>query len=291
MRAVTASMLSILIVTAIAESPGHAATGQFEAQATSWDMAAAQLGMAGSLWDPRQSAGLKRTRRITVLADNLVISPAGAATGDTFAGTRYGSPSKGFVISEKWMGTGWAAEPAFSTSMARVGTVRIPLGLPGLRIMVQATVYANCFPQSESGKPRPVPRRFRCSRASVLKTGGVLIMTARPASTMTAPGSTSIVIQSTRMTYDQLVKVAESLEQVAGAAAQGAGSAQMVSMCAQMVSQAMTVERAQEYAQPLGYTVRIGSIDGQPLAVTADYRPERFTVSTVAGAVTSCTYG
>ena len=31
--------------------------------------------------------------------------------------------------------------------------------------------------------------------------------------------------------------------------------------------------------------------DGQPQAVTADYRPDRFTVSTVSGAVTSCTYG
>ena len=81
------------------------------------------------------------------------------------------------------------------------------------------------------------------------------------------------------------------MEQVAGLAAQGAGSAQMIGMCGQMVSQAMTAEQAQGYAEALGYTLRVGSIDGQPQPGTADYRPERFTVSTVGGAVTACTYG
>jgi hypothetical protein len=78
---------------------------------------------------------------------------------------------------------------------------------------------------------------------------------------------------------------------VAGSTADGAGSAQMVGMCRQMVEGAMTVDQASAFAQSNGYTVRVGSIDGQPQAVTADYRPDRFTVSVVSGAVTGCTYG
>ena len=62
-------------------------------------------------------------------------------------------------------------------------------------------------------------------------------------------------------------------------------------MCRQMVDQGMTFEQASAFAQSNGYTARVGSIDGESLAVTADYRPDRFTVSTVAGAVTSCTFG
>ena len=45
------------------------------------------------------------------------------------------------------------------------------------------------------------------------------------------------------------------------------------------------------FAASNGYSARVGSIDGESLAVTADYRPDRFTLSTVSGAVTSCTYG
>ena len=45
---------------------------------------------------------------------------------------------------------------------------------------------------------------------------------------MTAPGTTSIVIRSTGLTFAELVGVARSLEQVAGSTGDGAGSAQMV---------------------------------------------------------------
>ncbi len=100
---------------------------------------------------------------------------------------------------------------------------------------------------------------------------------------MTAPGTTSIVIRSTGLTFAELVGVARSLEQVAGSAGDGAGSAQMVGMCRQMVDGRMTAEQASAFAESNGYTARVGSIDGQSLPVTADYRPDRFTVSTVSG--------
>jgi hypothetical protein len=261
------------------------------AKVASWDVAAARLGTAGSLWEPARTAGLPLAGRISVIADNLEFQAGSPIAGDTFAGARYVGRKASLSVSEKWADTGWAAEPAFSTSMAKVATVAVPLGLPGTRIRVMAQVYANCFPQPADRDPRPVPTRFRCTRADVLRTGGVLTMTATPPSQMTAPGTTSIVLASRGLTFTQLVSVAASLQQVAGAAAEGAGSAQMRAMCRQMVQGRMTVEQASGFADSNGYSVRVGSIDGQPQPVTADYRPDRFTVAVTGGVVVSCTYG
>jgi hypothetical protein len=41
-------------------------------------------------------------------------------------------------------------------------------------------------------------------------------MTAKPPSTMTAPGNTTIHIESNGLTYEQLLKIAGSLQQVMG---------------------------------------------------------------------------
>lgn len=274
-------------------APATAADGGFDvdAKVSSWDVAAARLGTAGSLWEPQATLDLTRTRRITVIADNLAFANGAVTAGDTFAGTRYGTAKRNFWIEEKWAGTGWAAEPVTSTSTAKVRNVRVRLGSPGTSIAVTARVYADCFEQPADADPKPIPAGFRCTRGDVLRSGGTLVMTARPPSQMTAPGTTSIVIRSTGLTFAELVSVARSLEQVAGSTGDGAGSAQMVAMCRQMVDQRMTFDQASAFAESNGYTARIGSIDGQPQAVTADYRPDRFTVATVSGAVTSCTYG
>ncbi len=261
------------------------------ATATSWDAAAARLGTAGSLWEPADSAGLDRTRKLAVLADGLAFADGAVSAGDTYAGTRYGSGGRTFWLDEKWADTGWAAQPPTDTGSAPVGPARIRLGLPGMRTTVTAQVSADCFPQPAGRKPLPVPKRLRCTRADVLRTGGTLTMTARPASTMTAPGATSIVIRTNGLSYRELVSIAGSLVQVAGSTADGAGSAQMVAMCRQMVSGLMTFEQASTFAQSNGYSARVGSIDGVPQAVTMDYRPDRFTVDLVANAVTACTYG
>lgn len=279
---------------AVAGMTGAAAADSsldIDEKAPSWDAAASRLGTAGSLWEPQATAGLDRTRKVTVLADSLAFADGTATAGDTFAGTRYGKGRKSLLVSEKWANTGWAAEPAYSTSMARVGSVKIRLGDPGTQITVRARVFANCFPQPADADPNRVPKRFRCEKSDVRKTGGVLVMTARPPSQMTAPGTTSIVMQSKGLTYKELVAAARSLQQVAGSASDGIGSAQMVGMCAQMVSGRMTMDQASAFAESNGYVARPGSIDGEPLAVTADYRPDRFTLDLVSNAVVSCTYG
>ena len=116
-------------------------------------------------------------------------------------------------------------------------------------------------------------------------------MTVQPASQMTAPGSTTVVITTTGLTFHQLMSIASSLQQVAGSAAGGAGSAQMQGMCGHMAAQQMTADAAHSFAVAYGYTTRVGSVDGVGLAVTADYRPDRFTLSLVSGAVSSCAYG
>lgn len=275
----------------VASVPAGAVDTEFSEKASSWGQAASRLGTAGSLWEPANTAGLARSGRIDVLADNLEFRDAAAVAGDTYAGARYGTRTRNVRIAEKWANTGWSAEPAMSTSMARVGRVRIPIGDPGTRIHVTAQVFANCFPQPTDANPQEIPAGFRCAKADVRRTGGVLIMTARPPSQMTAPGTTSIVIETAGLSYRQLVRIASSLQQVSGAVGDGAGSAQMLAMCRQMADRAMTVQQAQSFAASNGYSARVGSIDGVPQAVTADYRPDRFTLAMVGGAVSGCTYG
>jgi hypothetical protein len=279
------------LLAAPAASAADGSAFDMHATASSWSAAASRLGTAGSLWEPARTAGLRRTRPIDVVADNLAFTAGAATAGDTYAGTRYGTARRNVWVSEKWADTGWAAEPAYTTSTAKVGTVRIPLGSPGTRIRVTATVLADCFAQPTDANPRPIPAGFRCQRSDVLRTGGYLVMTARPASQMTAPGTTSIVLRSTGLSYAQLVAIASSLQQVVGTIDQGAGSAQMLGMCRQMVSGSMSPDMASAFAQGNGYTTRTGSIDGQPLPVTADFRADRFTLDIVTGAVTGCTYG
>jgi hypothetical protein len=286
--------LALAALTVALSAPAQArvhAQADILQKVASWDSAAARLGLAGSLWEPTDTVGLRRLTRIRVVAGNVSVANGAVSGGDTFAGVRYGTSRKGFVISEKWAGTGWAIQPALSSRMAKVRSVFVQLGPVGTQTTVTADVFANCFKQPAHRKPRPVPARFRCTRNDVQRFGGVLVMTARPASTMTAPGDTSVVIQSTGLTFDQLVRVSRRLQQVAGSASDGAGSAQMVGMCRQMVDGQMAAAQAEAFAVPYGYTTRVGSIDGVGLAVTADYRPDRFTLSTVSGAVTSCTYG
>ena len=286
--AVVAALAAVL--TATVAGPSAADGMDADTKVGSWDVAAATLGTAGSLWEPRWTAELDRTTRIRVIADNLAFADGAVTAGDTSASARYGRGARSFWLAEKWADTGWAADPVFTTSTAKVETVTLRLGTPGMRTPVKATVYANCFAQPADADPTPVPKRFRCTRADVASTGGYLVMTARPASTMTAPGDTSIVITSRGVTFRELLRIARSMQQVAGTPTV-AGSAQMVAMCRQMVSGAMTAEQASAFAASNGYTARVGSIDGEAQAVTADYRPDRFTLTTVGGAVTGCTYG
>ena len=77
----------------------------------------------------------------------------------------------------------------------------------------------------------------------------------------------------------------------AAAAAGAAGNADMEALCAQMVADGLSPEEATALAESNGYVARVGTIDGEPQAVTMDFREDRFTFEVQGGAVVACTYG
>ena len=267
-----------------------------EVSVDTWAEAADVLGPAGSLWRPSYTAGLKQDGRIDVVAEGITMKDGAVTGGSTFAGSTYGSSRKEKVtIVEKWAQTYWAADPQTDIRRAPVGRVMVSLGDPGTKVKVPAMIYANCYTKALSGDAPPPPASLRCSKADVRKYGGTLVMTARPSSTMGAPGRSNLQIDVTGVSYRDLVRVASSLEQVPGDytldGIELVGSAEMRGICGQMVSDRMSLEAAQAFAQQSGYTVRAGSIDGVGQPVTMDFRTDRVTVALNGGVVTDCTYG
>lgn len=267
--------LSLLLLGA---APAQAAPGppDFGETAKTWEVAADRLGLAGSIWEPMRTFGLERRKPLTVLAGGLTFGQNAVTGGDTTVVARYANRSQTLDVSEKWANTGWVRAPRRSAQRGLVGRVRVRMAVP-FAYTLPAVVYANCG-------------RSRCAASDVLKHGGQLVMTARAGNVMTEPSQTSVVLSSRGLSYSQLLAVARSLEQVAGTIAFGAGSAQMQAMCRQMISGAMSAEAAIAFAEQNQYAARVGSIDGQPQAVTLDHRQGRFTLTIVANAVTACTY-
>ena len=70
-----------------------------------------------------------------------------------------------------------------------------------------------------------------------------------------------------------------------------AGSPEMSALCDEMVAAGMTPDEATALAEGRGYSARVGIIDGEPQALTMDFRVDRFTFDVESGAVTGCTYG
>ena len=286
--AVSAAALAAAIPAVLAAAPAQAADDGFQATADTWFDAAAGLGTAGSLWIPTQAYGMKLRGPIDIGAFGLQFAGGEVTAGETTAAGQYGTARRGFDLMEKWANTAWAADPAPDIRSAPVATVKIKLGEPAQKTTVKVTVAANCYPYDPK-HPKPVPATFRCTRADVQKFGGTLTMTARPASTMTEPGRTTIVIDSAGMTYDELLGVARGLRQVSGF--EEAASAQAKYVCQAMIDRKMTQAQASAYALDNGFTTRIGSIDGVGQAVTMDYSPSRMTLSLVGGVVTACPAG
>lgn len=217
MRRIVLGIAVTLGLSVCAIAPAQA---QDTANVPNWSQAATFLGDSGSLWKPAYTAKKKLNGGISVVKDTY----PGDGTADmppqfaTSAGALYGTNKSGFQISEKYADSEWAAEPAPSWQQAPVGSgkVKISLGEPGTQITVKATVMANCYqPKFKVNIPEQ-PKGFTCTEADVKKYGGVLQMTAKPPSTMTAPGNTTIYIESNGLTYQQLLKIAGSLQQVMG---------------------------------------------------------------------------
>jgi len=65
----------------------------------------------------------------------------------------------------------------------------------------------------------------------------------------------------------------------------------MIALCEEMVADGLSPEDATALAEQNGYVARVGTIDGEPQAVTMDYRLDRFTFEVADGVVVACQYG
>jgi hypothetical protein len=65
----------------------------------------------------------------------------------------------------------------------------------------------------------------------------------------------------------------------------------VAALCAQIVEQKLSPDVAAATAEGAGYTTRIGSIDGEPQAVTKDLQEDRMTFTVEADVVTECIGG
>ena len=294
-RALALSSSVVVAAAALAITPAQAVPSPFfEAKATSWSQAAAQLGTAGSLWEPTRRLGLQRRGTVNVYAENLtIVNGSVVRGGDALPGTaaaaQYGTNRRGFDIVQKWANTTWSLGIADSWQQAPVSTARVNLMPhdPDRPNTVTVRIFANCW-RPNSTRPAEPPRSFRCSQADVQRFGGVMTLTARPVSTMTAPGNTTIRVSSNGLTYNQLLRIASGLQQVTGTVEQGTGSAMMQATCRQMVDGKMTTEQADALAQGNGYITRVVKQDGVDLPTTMDFRYNRINLAVTGGVVTDC---
>jgi hypothetical protein len=182
--------------------------------ARTWAGAAQLAGPDGSLWQPTYRAGLKRSGPISVTTDTFGDEDDPQPAMSVFAS--YGNDRRGFTILQNFADVAPALDPSPDRAAALVGTFDVELGDPGTSITVKAQVTANCYLPKDLLNPPPPSDDFRCSKADVQRFGATLMMTAQPPSTMTAPGTTDVVIQSTGITFRQLMRIAGSLQQIMG---------------------------------------------------------------------------
>jgi hypothetical protein len=84
---------------------------------------------------------------------------------------------------------------------------------------------------------------------------------------------------------------AASSAPAASASGQPAGTDAMRALCDQMVADKLSLDDATALAEKNGFIARVGTLEGQPQAVTMDYREDRFTFDIEGGVVVGCTYG
>lgn len=179
--------------------------------ARTWAGAAQLAGPDGSLWQPTYSAGLKRSGPIDVVQDTY-----DDGTKAMSVGASYGDNTRGFSILQTYDGYAPALDASPDRSAAPVGRFTIRLGDPDTSIPIRVRIDANCWEPDYTPNPTPPPKGFRCSKADVKKYGATLTMTAKPPSTMTAPGTTDITIQSQGISFKQLMRIASNLQQIMG---------------------------------------------------------------------------
>ncbi|MCX6432709.1 MAG: hypothetical protein NTX29_07940 [Actinobacteria bacterium] len=117
-------------------------------------------------------------------------------------------------------------------------------------------------------------------------------------STLALVAVASLAACSSSTPADTAVSAIDAASAAAAAAASAdaagagvGGTDAMRTLCAQMVADGLSPEAATALAETNGFIARVGTIDGEPMALTMDYREDRFTFETKAGVVIGCTYG
>lgn len=152
------------------------------------------------LWAPSYTAGLRRTREIDVVSYRADRSRA------TFVGSTYGKRIPSFTLAQKGSANSWAARPVEHSSERLVETVSIRIGAPGAKRPARARVYANCDRVDRA-------QGARCEPRDVARFGGALVLMARTTSGGT-PTATDVRIDSSGLSYRQLLRIARSLQPV-----------------------------------------------------------------------------
>ena len=170
--------------------------------------AAADRALAGEvlLWVPSYTAGLRRTREIDVVAYPSERSRA------TFVGSTYGKRVPSFTVAQKGSANSWAARPVEHPSERLVETISIRIGPAGAKRLTRARIYANCA-GGDTATGSTGSTGSRCERRDVARFGGAVVLLARTTARGT-PTATDVRIDSTGLSYRQLVRVARGLQPV-----------------------------------------------------------------------------
>jgi hypothetical protein len=195
-----------LAASLIFSAPGTFAANDVVRSTNSYADADSALAGQVQLWRPTFTAGLTKRRNIDVTAYG--VGPARA----TFVGSTYGRRVPSFTMAQKGAATSWAAKPVQHPTERLVDTVAVRIGAPGGERLIRARVYANCGAGTEaatvgSGSPR------RCERRDVARFGGAVALLARTTAGG-VPQATDVRIDSTGLSYQQLVRIASGLRPV-----------------------------------------------------------------------------
>ena len=205
-------LISVISVLLLMPTLGAHGAQSVNSSFSTWEKAAAELGIRGNLFKPRYSAGLKLTDRVQVLAFGRTGShPRSSNYRMTSVRAVYGKFAQGFSVNEKWSGTAWAATPQLDAASRPVGAVKITRLDKGAATKVVAKVFANCNISIYNAE---ISERTKCGKKDVKRFGGYLTMSIEAENSLGAVRKTDLIIESKKLTYDQLVRIATGMEKV-----------------------------------------------------------------------------
>lgn len=205
-------LIGVVSVSLLVPTLGAQGAQSVNSSFSTWEKAAAELGIRGNLFKPKYSAGLKLTDRVQVLAFGRTgMHPRSSNYRMTSVRAVYGKFAQGFSVNEKWSGTAWAATPQFDAASRPVGAAKITLLDSGTATKVIAKVFANCNISIYNAE---ISERTKCGKKDVKRFGGYLTMTIEAVNSQGDTRKTDIVIESKKLTYDQLVRIATGMEKV-----------------------------------------------------------------------------